>query len=82
MTEVKTMGTEKETGIIIQNHERLAAITIATKPRDQTQELTDRLSVRADLIDRGILIDVTHILHTSRKMVHCTLTPLRLVFQM
>lgn len=82
MTEVKTMETEKETGIIITNQEAQAGTTIATKLRDQTQELTDQLSVRADLIDHGILTEMTHILRTRRKTVHCTLTPLRLVFQM
>lgn len=83
MTEVKTMVTEKETGMF-QNHEPLAATTIATKMRDQTQGFTDQLlpPVKADLIDHGIHTGMTHFLHTRRKMVHFTPTPLKLVCQM
>lgn len=77
MTEVKTMATEKETGTF-QNHELLDATTVATNLRDQIQRFTDQLApVRADLIDHGIHTDMTHFLHTSRKMVHFTPTPLK-----
>lgn len=82
MTKVKIMATEKETGMF-QNHEPVDATTIAINLRDQIQRFTDQLApVKADLIDHGIHTDMTRFLHTSRKMVHFTLTPLRLVCQM
>lgn len=79
MIEVTKMVTEKGTGIRIQNHEPLVEATTETKLRNQAQGLTGLLPMRAGLIDHGMHTEMTHFIRTSRKMVHCIVTLVRVV---
>lgn len=82
MKEMTTMVIEKETGILIQSHELLAATTVATKVRSQIQEQTVWQLVRAEPKGHGAHIGRTHSLHINLKMVLSAQTLRRVVPQM
>lgn len=74
---------EKETGILIQRREQLAATIVEAKLRGQAQGWTDWQQVRVELTDHGRPhIDLTRIIHISLRMGHCALTPPKVVLPM